>query len=281
MKYLQLFSLEIQHDYYTDRRCPDFQIDMTPDTRRLLANYRCVVKPFPNGIRVLIQASEQTPDQNTPFIPMPVDVSFGFQLRLQNPALLLFTDLHAMTQLAAPWYVGKGTGGVLGLVSHPPDAPLAQGVFADVGITIGNAMAGLTASSNAFVLQFSAKKCRWKYYLITSKTLDASIAPAIEDKDKAVMFDATGLTDLTASPDPADQIGCQLAMQYPGLQLFRLISTTLIPCQEAVRKTLQLQINGEKVINALPNPSIRNYVIDTKVSVNEDGLFHTLKYFNQ
>jgi hypothetical protein len=103
MKYITLCSLEILHDYYTDRRCIDFQIEPAPDTQKLLSNYRGILKQFPGGLRVLVAASSE----NTPFIALPADLIFAFRLRLRNPDFSLFTDLSEISPLAAPLYTHK------------------------------------------------------------------------------------------------------------------------------------------------------------------------------
>jgi len=89
MKYLPLFTLNLNHAYYADRRCPDFVVEPTPDTRRLLNKYRCIAKPHANGIRVLAA----TADDGSLFIQPVTGVTFVFQLILQNPMFPLFTDL--------------------------------------------------------------------------------------------------------------------------------------------------------------------------------------------
>ncbi|MEN9866776.1 MAG: hypothetical protein RL748_2366 [Pseudomonadota bacterium] len=275
MSYLPLFSLVLQHDYYTDRCCNDFTIEATPETQKLLANFRCVLKPMSNGLRVLIQATSQ----GTPFIAMPEITRFNFQLRLRNPDFSLFTDLSAMAAIASPLFTHSGASRTLSPLANDNPAKLPQGVFASVRLNIAQPVAPLNDASNAFVLPFAAKKCRWKYYVVTSQAATAGNPPAIVDKDNAIMFDAANLTDLKKTPDPSDRIAGLLAQQYPESQLFRLLSGSLIPCQQAVRKTIQLMMNGEKVISALPSPVIQNYVIDAKSSeIKEDGLYHVINY---
>ncbi|MFN8459684.1 MAG: hypothetical protein U0401_34400 [Anaerolineae bacterium] len=100
MKFLPLIKLHLTHPYYTDNRCPDFWIEPTLATQRLLDNYRCLLKPTPNGIRVLIAVS----DAEVPFIPLPPNMTFAFQLRLRNPDFALFTDLTEIRQTLAPVY---------------------------------------------------------------------------------------------------------------------------------------------------------------------------------
>ncbi len=100
MKYLPLIALHLTHPYYVDSRCPDFWIEPTLATQRLLDNYRCLLKSVPNGIRILIAVT----DAGIPFIPLQPDMTFAFQLRLQNPDFALFTDLTEITQTIAPVY---------------------------------------------------------------------------------------------------------------------------------------------------------------------------------
>lgn len=340
MKYLPLFTLEIFHEYYADRRCSDFEIEVPPTTQKLLADCRCVLKPLPNGLRVLISATDQT----TPFIPLPDKATFGFLLRLQNPNFALFTDLSTISSLAAPLYTNNGTTPELALtsrqtnqierftvrkpaktddftlsgrplkglglagfqvnglgssakpvsydetgkvlrvnssnakagdsftVTYPTTPTLPLGVFAALEIT----PTGLSGGVNPFQIAFKAKKVRWKYYVITSKSENVANLPGIEDKDKLIAFDAAGRTNLTQTPDPADQVATDLAGKYPNTQTYRLASNTLVPCQETARKTIQLKIDGEKVMDALPNPAIQNYSIEPN---KEDSLYQIVKYF--
>ena len=83
------------------------------------------------------------------------------------------------------------------------------------------------------------------------------------------------------TPDPSDAIATGLAEKYPDMQYFRFISNALIPCQQVPRKNIQLQINGEKVINAIPNPPVQNYGLDVKMSNKEYSLYQIVKYFTQ
>lgn len=338
MKYLPLFTLELFHEYYADRRCSDFEIEATPETQKLLANSRCVLKPMPNGLRVLISVT----DQSTPFIPLPDKATFGFFLRLQNPNFVLFTDFSAISPLAAPLYSNKASTPELALasrqasqterftvrkpaktdaftlsgsplkglaltgfqvsgpgaisydevgkvlrvnsstakagdtftVTYPTTPALPQGVFAAVEIT----PASLSGGVNKFQITFKAKKVRWKYYVITSKSDNVANLPGIEDKDKAIVFDAAGRTNLTQTPDPADRVAAELTGKYPNTQTYRLASNALVPCQEATRKTIQLKIDGEKVMDALPNPALQNFSVEPN---KEDSLYQIVKYFTK
>src|SRR6476619_268342 len=100
MKYLPLLNLYLTHTYHADGRCPDFRIAPTLETQRLLDNYRCVLKPLPNGIRALMAVA----DDGAPLIPLRKGMTFAFQLWLQNPDFAMFTDLTEIAKTVAPVY---------------------------------------------------------------------------------------------------------------------------------------------------------------------------------
>lgn len=104
MKMLPLFDLYLGHPYYDDGRSTDFTIDANQGTLKLLNNHRCLLKPTPHGIRVLISVA----DDGSPFLPISQNAVFGFHLRLQNPDFALFTDLSELAGLAAPLYTNAG-----------------------------------------------------------------------------------------------------------------------------------------------------------------------------
>lgn len=100
MKFLPLLDLRITHDYYADGRCPDFQLDPTPDTRRCLNNHRAVAKLLPDGMQILIAAA----NDDAPFIPLQPGMVLAFVLRLANPDFMLFTDTTPTVQTRNPTY---------------------------------------------------------------------------------------------------------------------------------------------------------------------------------
>jgi hypothetical protein len=350
MKFLELLRLELVHDYYPDRRCPDFQIEPTAATQTLLKNCRAVIKPVPGGIRLLVPAS----DEDLPFIPLPAKPVFAFHLRLENPDFVLFTDLAEINATTAPLYTNSNPGksgnlhltsreawstesfvvqqparkepfvlagrpspdlktagafAIKGLgrtpghkrydedartinvntsaaeagraftVTYPVVARLDRDVFADVEIKYDDSPATPEQSANPFQIAFKSKEARWKYYVITDKATNKAGALTLEDKDKDVVFKLEDRVDLTKTPDPADAIAGDLAKRYPGMQYFRFVSSTLVPCQKAARKGIQLQLDGDKVIDALPNPVLQNYTLDTRNATTEYTLYHIVKYF--
>jgi len=93
MKYRPLFELSVTHAYYADARCPDFVIEASEETARLLKNHRLMLKPKPDGMKVLASVD----DEGRLFLPLSDTAEFVFSLRLQNPDFALFTDLTDFT----------------------------------------------------------------------------------------------------------------------------------------------------------------------------------------
>jgi hypothetical protein len=112
MTYSQLLSLNLAHAYYPDGVCPDFTIEPTSSTARLLANYRCVLKSGPGWLRLYNDTTLLQPAQG--------DV-LRFHLRLENPDFGLFTDLSGYAAVVAPAFVNDppDPGGKLTLTSMP------------------------------------------------------------------------------------------------------------------------------------------------------------------
>lgn len=164
-------------------------------------------------------------------------------------------------------------------VTYPTLPRLERGVFAEAEIKYDAKPASLAGDVHSFQIGFKPKEARWKYYVLTDKADNISVPPAIEDKDKAIFFNAEDRTDLTQTPDASDLVAARLAEQHPDKQLYRFLSSALVPCRAAARKNIQFQFNGQKVIDALPNPSLQNYSMDLRNATQEYTLHHIVKYF--
>ena len=265
MKYYQLLSLEIIHTYYTDLKCPDFQITSTPATRKLLNNYRGTLKTFPGGIRVLLSISED----GNPFIPLSDDLTLTFYLQLQNPDFVLFTDIADFSSLESPLFTNNSVQAELNLSNQPVKSQRNPNVFADIEINFSAPQMRDLAVEKNFQIKFEAKSARWKYYVITDKN---NATPAVEDGEKVITFDAED------SINPTDEIAIMLQEKYPDKGYYRFISSSLVPCQQSARKAIQLKLDGEKVVNALPNPSYQNFIIHKRDSQKEAELYHIVNY---
>jgi len=269
MKFVPLFRLRLAHPYYSDGRCADFSIVPTSATQGLLRNHRAVLKETADGIRVLAPLD----DAGQSLIPLAQDAVFVFHLRLKNPDFTLFTDLADMAGLNAPLYTNATPG-----FSDDMPLPLVAGTaprhqdFAAVEIHHSDILA------SEFHIGFKAKQIRWKYYCITDPG-EIGDELRIVDADAGLVFGDGNRTDLSANPDPGDAVAAHLAKQYPELRRTRFVSDQPVDCRQAARGQLALFLNTDKLISALPNPSLRNYA---KVDINdgvEDSLFQVVKYF--
>lgn len=76
MKFLRLFKLRLTHDFYgtadvTPGLCPDFLVEPTPATERLLQDHRIVCKTQPAGVRLFVAVEKVYPDEPDAFSPEP------------------------------------------------------------------------------------------------------------------------------------------------------------------------------------------------------------------
>lgn len=111
MKLLEMFTLRVTHSYYRgDERCPDFHIVPTPETQQWLKNHRCVLKSFPDAIKVLVPVVVNKEKKDEPMIAFSVETILTFRLRLHNQEFSLFTDLSDIHEQDAPLYTNKGNG---------------------------------------------------------------------------------------------------------------------------------------------------------------------------
>lgn len=110
MKLLEMFTLRVTHSYYRgDERCLDFHIVPTPETQQWLKNHRCVLKSFPDTIKVLVPVVVNKEKKDEPLIAFSAETILTFQLRLRNQKFHLFTDLSDIQEQDAPLYTNKGS----------------------------------------------------------------------------------------------------------------------------------------------------------------------------
>jgi hypothetical protein len=280
MKYMPLLHLLVNHDSYADGRCSDFEIVPTLETQRLLANYRCILKPLPNGIRVLIAVA----DNGTPFIRLGKNLTIAFHLLLRNPDFALFTDLAELTQSSLRLYTnpqgGSGNPVVLQLAPNPipPAIQPIRAAFLDVAISYPESVGAAPLDPAVFQIHFAAKHTYWKYYLVTDATTN-DVRITDQDQNERLVFAST--IDMNTTAQESDPLATTLAQQYPGMRLHSFMSTTTIPYHHHHHpRFLQLFVGDLLAVDPVPNPSIRNYSM-----ANESGsmprtecLFHVIKF---
>ncbi len=266
MKFTLLFDLNLKHSYYADGKCLDFSISPTPSTATMLRNHRCVPKSRPDGITILITVDEQ----GKPFIPIPQETAFTFQLHLQNSDFPLFTDLTQFT-----------TQDTFKKIIYPVKASLGNDVFATVNIY--NFFQKISEEPAIREISFVTKQSRWTYYFITDLSDGGAVFRIIDtDASNSDLFPDSNQIDLNQNPDASDSVATILSKQYPAMKRLRFVSGGLIPCRQVPRKNLQLRLGDSKIFEHLPNPSYRNCSrmnVDVNGNLQQhDTLFQIVKY---
>ena len=301
MKYLPLFKVALRHSYYSDQGCPDFDLETSVETERLLENHRCVRKTLEDGFTILITVDEE----GRPFIPLSSDATFLFHLRLRNQNFSYFTDLSAFSGIDDPLYsnttlmagettlplsAGQETPTETVVRVPPLNPPPVNGTFAALHILNNDTLSaeGLPLPDvPVFYIDFLAKQARWSYYCVTdlSPTLGEF---TIEDKASAVserlIFSDENRQDLGAEEDAEDGVAQMLEAQYPDFRTIRFLSDALIPCRQAARQQIEFHMGENRLSEALPNPSFKNNaklsVTDGDASEEEEILFQVIKYLS-
>lgn len=343
MKQVLFIELQLMHSYYTDGRSPDFAIEPSQATGKLLQNHWCVFKPYATGARLFIAVSDT--DTSIPVISLPNEMTLTFHLLLRNPEFLLFTDLTDIMAVAAPLFtndvdetgvlsltsrtasrtddlavqqpstseqfrlyhqplagIGSSQFIVSGLdgvsevsaydtasntitvdssqasinapfsVSYPVEPQLPQGVWADVDIHLSDMPGSMSSEPAVFQISFQAKSAFWQYYVIVDKSVnDVNIV----DSDNSIVFTPTNLTEALG---PTDSTATMLAEQFPDEQRWRFISTEAVPCQKTSHDSIQLKVDGDVVLDHLPNPSLSSYSTVSVGGQTEDSLFQIITY---
>lgn len=174
-------------------------------------------------------------------------------------------------------------------ITYPVKPVLGRKVFAQVLIDYRIDRHPPGSDPVTFSVRFTSRQAKWKYYLVTDpkkKAADFQIsASQATPQDPAPPFSDFNRSDLSASPDPHDDVARELNGRFPGKKLFRFISDNPIFFRQLPRKNLQLTMNGIPIIAVLPNPSIQNFTqINSSVDENrqkEKALFEVIKYLTQ
>ncbi|HZF48949.1 MAG TPA: hypothetical protein VE093_09885 [Polyangiaceae bacterium] len=274
MKRAAILELRLKHTFYLDGRCPDFTIEPSAETTRLLQRHRCLLRSTPDGVRVI------TPlDGSQPALPLPDGAALHFYLRLENSDFALFTDLTGinLTGTPKPLFTNAGLGSAGALALVPSEDDRRPGVFADIEIHLS----GLGPEPGAFYVEFKAKKARWAYYCVTDLVLNEGGLRILDEApagttDK-LLFSPENRTRLDEQPDPSDPVAEELARLYQGMRRVRMISDQAVDCRETPRKHLELWHGLERLASSLQNPSVRR-VSRISALPQEDVLVHVIKY---
>ena len=90
MYYQRLFALDIEHEYYQNKLCPDLTVEPTIECRKILNGYRLILKNKSSGIEVIaaIDSSKNL------FIELADDLKFTFKIKVNDWRFIDFTTAN-------------------------------------------------------------------------------------------------------------------------------------------------------------------------------------------
>jgi hypothetical protein len=171
-------------------------------------------------------------------------------------------------------------------VTYPSVPALPADVWAEVEIFTDDALTSLAQGPGQFHITFNARPARWIYYVITD-AISGELTIQDSETSAPISFSPANRTHFNGQLEGADALVQRLAQQYPNRHYWRFISDGEVVCQERARKSLQLFIDSEAVLKALPTPSPRN---DWNFSAGATGngatptngsLYQVVTYFSE
>ena len=330
---LALFNVQVRHAYPADGVCRGLAIEPSAATRRLLARHRLMLQTRPDGLSV---AALSGADNKSPWVALPRDEVFDFDLLATDPDFPHYTDLQAWSALADPvfrkpagaadtlltladreaWrtetfavpakaarikFMLAGTPLALdGDASKRPraadlrllapagsakvsayDAPTRSVTFSSVAagqtlvlryrspalrprqrlaaieLRLDKLLPAAGAAAPVFEIRFAARAARWAYYLLTDQAGDFSIVDAAPS-GAVLAFSAANRTVLDTAADAGDALARELARQHGALRRLRFLSDQPVPCSSTPRRNLELRLDDQQVLQAMPNPALAN-----------------------
>ncbi len=272
MYYQRLFALDIEHEYYQNKFCPDLTIEPTIECQKILNGHRLILKNKSSGIEVIAAVDSR---QNL-LIELADNLKFTFILRVNDLRLIDFTAAN---------FAPKGNTVLLfsnqNQIEQEENTYLLESSNIELSVNYGdrsekifglveiNNNSSLAGAKTKYKISLKSKKQKWHYYLITNlKTREDEFA--IVDKDNAreprIEFVKTEI-------DPQNLISSRINQQFSNTKQYQFSSDREIACQEAGIKNIQLlkkRANGTPLvwIEHLPNPPNNNGV----------QIINTLKY---
>lgn len=181
--YRKLFEVDIRHDYFLlpdvvekhakDYKVSDlFSIQPSPDTVRLMQDYKMIFRYTPSGFVVLINAESIKKDNTTvsvSSIDFLNELSFTFYWTLKDPYFLNYSNQRVLEDRKKIYYFSNRTGSVKGTVSYLNKAIPAFGTtyagdplyrLGDM-VSEGGAMYELIEKESP-VIDFPANAAKWQ-----------------------------------------------------------------------------------------------------------------------
>ena len=262
-----LFTLAVTHAYYGGP-CRDVGFVLPPDTVRSLAGGRMLAKPLDGRLHVLFEAGEG----GAPLVSAAGRV-LRVGLKLLDPSFPNFTapavDPAAGTAFYSnaddPLHLGAPVPVVL--TDLAPDLA-REGVFGVVEVRIA---AGLYEAPAAFEIAFAARQETLRYYLVAERYSAADIDQLTvsdtgfgEEGRPEVQFTKVPAAAFTPAEIPPALLG---GAADATVVLFR--SQAPVARRQRGRRKIQLNRNGEVLIEHLPQPGAERATADLIVHLSK------------
>jgi hypothetical protein len=136
-------------------------------------------------------------------------------------------------------------------------APALPGTLAAIELRYDKRMPTPGQDAMLFEIRFKARSARWAYYLLTDLEGDFAIVDAMP-QGQALAFSTANRTLLDQAADAIDPVARILSRQYAGLRRLRFLSDQPVACSTAVRRGIELRLDDQRVLGAMPNPPPEN-----------------------
>jgi hypothetical protein len=267
IQFKTLFTLAVTHAYYGGA-CRDLGFVLPPDTEQLLRGGRLIAKILDGKLHVLFETGE---GGGTPLLSL-AERSLRIGLKLLNPNFPNFSALPIDPSTAAALYTNEANAAQL----DPPQAVqlndrapelAGEGVFGVVEVRI---TAGHYAAPAAFEISFDARQETLRYYLVVRRYSAAEI-DQLSVSDTGFTEDGRPEVQFTRVPaaafTPAEIQPALLGNGDATVVLFR--SQAPVARRQRGRRKIQLNRNGEVLIQHLPQPGAERATADLIVHLSK------------
>jgi hypothetical protein len=164
MKYLPLLKLDIRHSYYADGRCPNFYIEASRRTQKILQGHRCISRNTPSGFMLL-----QAVSNDAAFIELPQSTILRFRIHPVNTTYRLFTDFSKFPEQGSAIFTNKGISGNELRITAAETVREDQ-YFADIEIEINDTVKPVEKNPMYYQINCIAKQAYWEFFLYAVMT---------------------------------------------------------------------------------------------------------------
>ncbi|MFM1800287.1 MAG: hypothetical protein RLZZ117_2565 [Cyanobacteriota bacterium] len=260
MKFTPLFTLQLVRAGASSLSIPSELVTLKasgrhPSGLRALERHRLLLRPLPDGVRVLLSLNED----DTPFVPFD-SLNLWFELIPQGADLGCVFDLSTLRARRPAVYRSPPSGSSTLILDAQPADPteVPRGSPPLAWVEILGLSSSDAVSPRSFLLELPPRSDRWVYYVVTDR---ADRTPSISDSEASRAFDFDLTTFATPLASGAnDRIAEALLAQQPQAKVHRLSSKRSPPADGLPLKGLRLNMADQTCIADLPPPPAHQWM---------------------